>query len=185
MDQLFALLVGVAMGVLLQRVGASSPALIARNLRLENLSIIKFMATTIAVGTVVVYFAGLWLPMHLEIRPAYVVGILVGGLVFGVGFGVGGYCPGTCVVGLGEGRRDAFWALVGGFFGALVFTLGYGVLLAPMVKVLDLGKLTLAGVLHLPALLVAVLLGAVLLTAVVWLPTNPGRQSRNQRPSTL
>jgi uncharacterized protein len=178
MNQLAALLVGLAMGVLLQRVGASSPALIARNLRLENLSIIKFMATAIGVGTVVVYLAGLWLPMHLDIKPAYVLGVLAGGLVFGVGFGVGGYCPGTCVVGLGEGRKDALWALVGGIFGALVFTLVYDALLAPVVKLLDLGKLTLAGALHLPALLVAALLGAVVLAAVTWLPTERARRAR-------
>jgi uncharacterized protein len=176
MEPLSALLVGVAMGVLLQRVGASSPALIAKNLRLENLSIIKFMATTIAVGTVVVYFAHLWLPMHLEIRPAYVFGILAGGIVFGIGFAVGGYCPGTCVVGLGEGRRDALLAVAGGIFGALLFTLVYDTLLAPLVRLADLGKLTLAGVLHLPALLVAVLLGAVFLGAAAWLPTEPGRK---------
>ena len=185
MEGLSALLVGLAMGVLLQRVGASSPKLIAKNLRLENLSIIKFMATAIGVGTVVVYLAGLWLPMHLEIRPAYVLGVLAGGLVFGVGFGVGGYCPGSCVVGLGEGRRDALCAVLGGFFGALVFALLYDELLAPMVKVLDLGRLTLAGVLRLPAALVAVLLGAILLVAVAWLPTEPGRTSRRQRPSPL
>lgn len=178
MAQLSALLVGVAMGVLLQRVGASSPALIARNLRLENLSIIKFMATTIGVGAVVVYLAGLWLPMHLDIRPAYVLGVVAGGLVFGVGFGIGGYCPGTCVVGLGEGRKDALWALLGGIFGALVFTLVFEALVAPVVKVLDLGKLTLPGVLHLPALLVAALLGAVILAGVTWLPTERGRTAR-------
>jgi len=178
MDQLFALLVGVAMGALLQRAGASSPARIARNLRLEDLSIIKFMATTIAVGTMVVYLAGLWLPMHLEIKPAYVLGVLAGGLVFGVGFAVGGYCPGTCVVGLSEGRRDALLALVGGAFGALAFTLAYDALLAPVVKLLDLGKLTLAGALHVPAPLVAVLLGAFFLGAVAWLPTEPGRTTR-------
>jgi len=178
MDSLSALLVGVAMGVLLQRVGASSPALIARNLRLENLSIIKFMATTIAVGSIVVYLAGLWLPMHLDIRPAYVLGVLGGGLVFGVGFAVGGFCPGTCVVGLGEGRKDALAALLGGVFGALVFTLFFDALLAPVLKMADLGKLTLAGVLHLPAPLVAVALGAVFLAAVAWLPTEPGRSTR-------
>jgi hypothetical protein len=64
---------------------------------------------------------------------------------------------------------------VGGIFGALVFTLVYDSLLAPLVKLLDLGRLTLAGALHLPALLVAGLLGAVLLGAVALLPTEPGR----------
>ncbi len=178
MDQLSALLVGLAMGVLLQRVGASSPSVIARNLRLEDLSIIKFMATTIGVGTIVVYLASLWLPMHFEIRPAYVLGVLGGGVVFGVGFAVGGYCPGTCVVGLGEGRKDALLALLGGAFGALTFTLLFEALLAPVLKVLDFGKLTLAGMLHLPALLVAVLLGALLLAGVAWLPTQPHRPAR-------
>ncbi len=183
MDRLSALLVGVAMGALLQRVGASSPALIARNLRLENLSIIKFMATTIGVGTVVVYLAALWLPMHLDIRPAYVLGVVAGGLVFGIGFGVGGYCPGTCVVGVGEGRKDALSAVVGGIVGALVFTLVYDALLAPVVKLLDLGKLTLAGVLHLPALLVAALVGTVILGGVIWLPTE--RSRRAHRPPAI
>ncbi len=178
MAPLYALLVGLAMGALLQRIGASSPGLIARNLRLENLSIIKFMATTIGVGTVVVYLAGLWVPMHLDIRPAYVLGVLAGGIIFGIGFAVGGYCPGTCVVGLGEGRKDALFAVVGGIFGALVFTLAYDALLAPLVKLLDLGRLTLAGVLHLPALLVAVLLGSVFLAAVALLPTEPGPSAR-------
>jgi uncharacterized protein len=178
MAAVYALLVGLAMGALLQRIGASSPGLIARNLRLENLSIIKFMATTIGVGTVVVYLVGLWVPMHFDIKPAYVLGVLAGGVVFGVGFAVGGYCPGTCVVGLGEGRKDALFAVLGGVVGALVFTLVYDALLAPLVKVLDLGKLTLAGVLHLPALLVAVLLGSVFLAAVALLPTEPGPSAR-------
>jgi len=91
---------------------------------------------------------------------------------------VGGYCPGTCVVGLGEGRKDALLALVGGVFGALAFTLLFEALLAPVMKVLDLGKLTLADVLHLPALLVAFLLGALFFAAVAWLPTEPHHLSR-------
>ena len=44
MSLLYALLVGVAMGALIQRAGASSPRMILASLRLENLSVIKFMA---------------------------------------------------------------------------------------------------------------------------------------------
>ena len=55
MSLFYALLVGIAMGALIQRVGASSPRMILASLRLENVAIMKFMATTIAVGTVVVY----------------------------------------------------------------------------------------------------------------------------------
>jgi len=172
MAGLYALLVGVAMGALIQRVRASSPGVIAQNLRLENISIIKFMATTIAVGMVLVYLLNLAVPMHFDIKPTYVVGVLVGGLVFGVGFGLGGYCPGTCVVGLGEGRKDAIWAFVGGVIGALVFTLVYTTIVAPMNSLMDLGKITLADVLHLPAVVVALVLGALFAAVVTFLPTN-------------
>ena len=62
MASFFALLTGIAMGYLIQQIRASSPAMIARNLRLENLSVIKFMAMTIAVGSVVVYALALFVP---------------------------------------------------------------------------------------------------------------------------
>jgi hypothetical protein len=171
MTLLYALLVGVAMGALIQRVGASSPRMILASLRLENLTIIKFMATTIAVGTVVAYLLSLWMPMHFDIKPTYVIGVALGGLIFGVGFAVGGYCPGTCVVGIGEGRRDAIAALLGGVTGALVFTLVYTLIEGTLIKPLNYGKITLASVLHLPAVVVAVGLAAVFLTAVTLLPT--------------
>jgi hypothetical protein len=170
---LYALLVGVAMGALIQRVGASSPTMIARNLRLEDLSIIKFMATTIAVGTVGVYVLGaLGVPIHLDVKPTYVLGVALGGLVFGVGFAVSGYCPGTCVVGAAEGRRDALAALAGGLVGALLFTLAYRTLEPLLVRPLSFGRITLASVLHVPALVVAVAMAAILLTAVTLLPTE-------------
>ena len=171
MPILYALLTGLAMGALIQRVRASSPALIAQNLRLENLSVIKFMATTIAVGTILVYLLNLMTPVHFDIKPTYVVGVLVGGLVFGVGFGLGGYCPGTCVVGAGEGRKDALWSIGGGLLGALVFTLVFERLIAPLMKLADYGKITLADVLHLPAVGVALGLGVLFLGIVYVLPT--------------
>jgi uncharacterized membrane protein YedE/YeeE len=178
MSLLYALFVGVAMGALIQRVGASSPRMIAAALRWENIAIIKFMATTIAVGTVVVYLLSQWMPMHFDIKPTYVIGVALGGLIFGVGFAVSGYCPGTCVVGMGEGRRDALAAFLGGVAGALVFTLAYTLFAGTLIAPMNLGKITLADVLHLPAVVLAVGLGAVLLTAVTLLPTEPGVKGR-------
>ncbi|MBI2407367.1 MAG: YeeE/YedE family protein [Gemmatimonadetes bacterium] len=174
MPLIYALIVGVAMGALIQRVRASSPAMIAANLRLENLSIIKFMVTTIAVGAILAFVMNALLgpnTMHFDVKPAYVVGVLVGGLVFGVGFGLGGYCPGTCVVGAGEGRKDALMALLGGVVGAFFFTLVFSSVIAPMNKLLDLGKLTLDQVLGLPAVGVAIGLGVIFLGIVYMLPT--------------
>lgn len=166
-----ALVVGIAMGALIQRVGASSPRMILASLRLENIAIIKFMATTIAVGSALVFIFANWLPMHFDVKPLYVIGVALGGLIFGVGFAVGGYCPGTCVVGMGEGRRDALAAFIGGITGALVFTLAYTSLEGALIKPMNYGKVTLASALGLPPLAVAIALAALFLTAVTLLPT--------------
>ncbi len=177
MAAFLALLTGVAMGVLIQRVRASSPGMILQNLRLENLTIIKFMATTIAVGMIAVYVLDFLMPgtMHFDVKPTYVIGVAVGGLVFGVGFALGGYCPGTCVVGAGEGRKDAFVALAGGIVGALLFTLLYNVLLEPLIKPMDLGKVRVQDYVHLPTILLAVVVGGGMLVLMKILPTIPGR----------
>lgn len=177
LQNLFGLLVGIAMGVLIQRVRASSPAMIVQNLRLENLSVIKFMAMTMAVGMIVVYTLNLFIPnlLHFDIKPTYLVGVLLGGLIFGVGFGLGGYCPGTCVVGIGEGRRDAWFALLGGIVGTLVFTLVYSVAIAPVMALMDFGRITVQDVLHIPAIVAALGIGAIFLVAVKLLPTQVKR----------
>ena len=172
MSLVYSLLVGIVMGALLQRVGASSPRMILESLRWRNIAIIKFMATTIAVGAVLVYVLSLWVPMHFDIKPTYVIGVGLGGLIFGVGFALAGYCPGTCVVGIGEGRRDAWVTLLGGITGALVFTLVYTAIEGTLIKPLSYGKITLADVLHIPAVGVAIGLAAVFLTVVSLLPTE-------------
>lgn len=172
MRLVFGLLVGVAMGWLIQRAGASSPRAIARNLRLEDFSVIKFMAFTIAVGTVVTYVLALVAPMHFDIKPLYLAGVLLGGLVFGVGFAVSGYCPGTCIVGAGEGRRDALVALAGGITGAGAFTLLYPAARDTVIAMWNVGPVTLPSVLQLPPLAVALFVGAALTGIVLALPSK-------------
>jgi uncharacterized membrane protein YedE/YeeE len=176
MTLLYGLLVGIAMGAFIQRVGASSPAMILRNLRLTDLSVIKFMATTIAVGSVLAFIlqAG-GAPMHFDIKPTYLLGVALGGVVFGVGFALGGYCPGTCVVGIGEGRKDAWAAIAGGVVGALAFTLAWPALEPALVKPFNYGKLTLPTLLGTSPLWTAAVLAVVFLTVVTLLPTRPGR----------
>ena len=111
--------------------------------------------------------------MHFDVKPTDVIGVLGGGLIFGAGFAVGGYCPGTCVVGVGEGRRDAIAAVFGGVAGALLFTLVYTLIETPLIKPMNYGKITLFGLLHLPPVIVAIALAAVFLAGVTLLPTVP------------
>lgn len=181
MSLVYALLVGVVMGALIQRVGASSPSMIVRSLRLEDLTIIKFMATTVAVAMVVTYLLSPWIPMHFDIKPTYAIGVAVGGLIFGAGFAIGGYCPGTCVVGIGERRKDAVAALLGGITGAVLFTLVYTLIESPLMKPLNAGKITLPGVLHLPPAIVAIVVAAVMFTVISLVPTQPGGAPSEER----
>jgi len=171
MNLVYGLLVGIVMGVLIQRVGASSPRMIAAALRLENITILKFMATTIGVGMITVYVLAQFMPMHFDIKPTYIAGVFVGGLIFGVGFAVAGYCPGTCVVGAGEGRRDAWMTVLGGVFGAVAFSFAYKVLEAVLIKPYNYGKITLPEVLRLSAPLLAITIGALFLVIVKVIPT--------------
>lgn len=173
MGLVYGLLVGVVMGVLIQRVKASSPAMIKRNLRLEDLSVIKFMALAIAVGSVAAYLLAFVVPVHFAIKPVYVLGVGLGGLIFGVGFALAGYCPGTCLVGAAEGRRDALVTIGGGIVGALVFTLAYP-LVSKLLSIGDFGSVTLADVIPLPPIAVALMLAGVLVLVVGLLPTKRG-----------
>jgi uncharacterized membrane protein YedE/YeeE len=176
-----ALSAGIAMGALIQLVKASDPAVITRNLRLEDLSIIKFMGVTIAVGMALVYTIALVSPVHFGIKPVYGIGVLLGGLIFGVGFGLGGYCPGTCVVAAGEWRKDALWAILGGVFGTLIFTLVYSSVVAPVNGLLNFGKLTLPQALHLPEWPTAIAISVIFAAVIAFIPTEPGAGTKSPR----
>jgi uncharacterized membrane protein YedE/YeeE len=104
--------------------------------------------------------------------------VALGGLIFGVGFALGGYCPGTCVVGVGEGRKDAWVAIAGGIVGALVFTLAYSWLLEPLIKPMDLGKVRIQDYVGVAPVVIALAMGIGMLALMKALPTVPGASKR-------
>jgi hypothetical protein len=69
----------------------------------------------------------------------------LGGIVFGVGMALAGYCPGTIVAEIGEGRLDALVGGLGGLVvGALVFGLVYPVVMPVVGRIGASGHVTIA-----------------------------------------
>ncbi len=62
---------------------------------------------------------------HLSVKSSY-FGVIAGGALLGLGFAIAGYCPGTSLTALADGRKDALFFSLGGLVGALIYTLVYG-----------------------------------------------------------
>lgn len=140
---LLGLLTGVVFGFLLQKGQVSKFPVIVGQFLLRDWTVVKVMATAVAVGSVGVYALISFGYAELHVKPLLLSGVLVGGVLFAVGMVVFGYCPGTSVAACGEGHRDAMVGVLGMFFGAGLFVAAFPYL-QPLVKALgDAGKLTL------------------------------------------
>ena len=140
---LLGLLTGIVFGFLLQKGRVGKFDVIVGQLLLRDWTVVKIMATAVAVGSVGVWAlvsAGL---ATLHVKPALLGGVLVGGLFFGLGLAVLGYCPGTGVAASGAGHRDAMVGVGGMACGALLYVLGYRWLKPMIGSIADWGKLTL------------------------------------------
>ncbi len=149
-------LIGCAFGAILYLGGASSYRRILGTLLLKDMWIIKLMATAIGVGTLGVYlldFNGL---ANMSIKPAYVWGVAFGGIIFGIGWAVSGYCPGTCIVGSGEGKKDAMFTVLGAFVGAFVFSLVFPYIESGLIAKANFGKITFEGLLGINGIYLAI-----------------------------
>ena len=163
MTLLIGFLIGCAFGAILFLGGASSYRRIMGTLLLKDMWIIKLMMTAIGVGTLGIYLLDLGGLANMSIKPAYVWGILAGGIVFGIGWAVSGYCPGTCVVGASEGKKDAIFTVAGALLGAFVFSLAYPAIERVLIAPANFGKGTLESVLGINGIWLAIPFSAALL----------------------
>jgi len=164
-ELVYGLITGMLFGFLLQkgRVLRYDKQLAA--LRLTDMTIVKFMLTSVLVAMVGVYLLKDLGVVKLSIKPTVLGGNIIGGLFFGVGWGLFGYCPGTAVGALGEGRWDTIWGLLGMLTGAAVFAECYPVIRVSVLKWGDLGKITIPQVLGVNhwVVIIAFVLGGILM----------------------
>jgi hypothetical protein len=130
MSVLTAVIVGSIFGFVLQRIGASDPDKIIDMLRLRDLHLMKTILLGIGVASTGL-FIGLYLGLidvgHVSVKAMY-PGVVLGGLLLGFGWAIAGYCPGTGVVAAGSGRKDGWFFILGGLFGAGLFTALFGLI---------------------------------------------------------
>nr|WP_244549316.1 DUF6691 family protein [Desulfatibacillum alkenivorans] len=112
-----------------------------------DMTIFKFMLTAILVGSVGIYLLKDLGLVKLSIKSTILGGTIIGGLIFGLGWGLLGYCPGTSMGAVGEGRWDGIWGLLGMLAGAAIYAEAYPLMKRTVLTWGDLGKITVPGIL--------------------------------------
>jgi len=144
---ILGLITGILFGFLLQKARVIRYDKQLGALRLMDMTIVKFMFSAVMVSMVGVYLLHDLALVELSIKTTVLGANILGGLLFGIGWGMLGYCPGTSLGALGEGRVDALWGILGMIAGAGVFAQFYPALQNTVYTWGDLGKITLADVL--------------------------------------
>lgn len=156
MTLLTGFLIGCAFGAILYLGGASSYRNILGTLLLKDMAIIKLMMTAIGVGTLGIYLLDLGGLANMSIKPAYVWGVLAGGAIFGTGWAVSGYCPGTCIIGASEGKKDAVATALGALAGAFIYSVAFPTLDQLLLQNANFGKITFEHVLGINGIYLAI-----------------------------
>ncbi len=167
MNQLLAgLITGVLFGFLLQKSRVIRYDKQLGALRLQDMTIVKFMVASVLVGMIGVYLLQDLGLAKLSIKSTILGGNIIGGLIFGLGWGLIGYCPGTSMGALGEGRWDAIWGITGMLAGAALYAETYPLMKNTVLTWGDLGKITipqLLGINHWPVIIVFIAVAILLL----------------------
>ena len=161
----YGLVTGILFGFFLQKARVIRYDKQIGALRFLDMTIVKFMLTSILVGMIGVYLLldlGL---VKLSVKSTVLGGNILGGLIFGLGWGLLGYCPGTSAGALGEGRWDAVWGILGMLVGAALFAESYPALKKTVLTWGDFGKITLPQILGINhwVLIVIFVVGGLLL----------------------
>ena len=144
---IYGLVTGVFFGFFLQKGRVLRYDKQLGALRLLDMTIVKFMLSTVLVGMVGIYLLKDLGLVKLSVKPTNLGANVIGGLIFGAGWGLLGYCPGTSAGALGEGRWDALWGIIGMLVGAAIFAEVYPALKTNILTWGNFGKITLPQVL--------------------------------------
>ena len=142
-EQILGLVTGVCFGALLQQGRVLRFEKQVGAMLLRDMTIMKFMLSAIIVGMVGINGLAALGVIELKVKGTVVGANLIGGVLFGAGWAAMGYCPGTSVGAVAEGRWHAVFAVLGMLVGAAVYAEAYPAMQATVLTWGDFGKVTL------------------------------------------
>ncbi len=167
-EHVLGLITGLVFGFLLQKGRVLRFDRQVGAMQLRDMTILKFMLSAILVGMTGLYLlqgAGV---ITLSHKAMNVGAVLLGGALFGAGWAVMGYCPGTAVGALGEGRWGALFALAGMLAGAALYAECFPALRSSVMAWKDFGKVGLPGALGVSPWLIIPFCWVGVLALFVW-----------------
>lgn len=166
--QWLGLVTGVFFGFLLQKGRVLRFEKQLGALLLKDMTIFKFMLSAILVGMVgitILTDAGI---ITLSHKPMNLGAVVLGGALFGVGWAIMGFCPGTSIGALGEGRWHAVFGIAGMVAGAALYAELYPFFKATVMSWQDFGKIGLPEALGVSPWLLIPLFWAGVISLFFW-----------------
>lgn len=167
-SQVLGLITGIFFGFLLQKGRVLRFDKQVGAMRLKDMTILKFMLSAILMGMVGIYLLSAMDVIKLSHKPMNVGAVILGGILFGTGWAVMGFCPGTAVGAVGEGRWHALFAILGMLIGAALYAEMYPGLKATVLAWKDFGKIGLPEALGLSPWIIIPLFWAGTIALFAW-----------------
>ena len=158
---IYGFITGIIFGFLLQKGQVLKYDKQLGALRLIDFTIVKFMLSAIIVAIIGIYLLKDLGFVDLKIKTTILSANIIGGLIFGLGWGLLGYCPGTAVGALGEGRLDALFGIIGMLCGAALYAELYAGLKTNILKWGEFGKITIPSIIGINHWIIIVCLVAI------------------------
>ncbi len=141
--QWLGLITGVLFGFLLQKGRVLRFDKQIGALLLQDMTIFKFMLSAILVGMIGILLLSNIGMVSLSHKPMNIGAVVLGGALFGAGWAIMGFCPGTSLGALGEGRWHAIFAILGMVAGAALYAELYPFFKSTILTWNDFGKIGL------------------------------------------
>jgi hypothetical protein len=166
--QLLGLITGILFGFLLQKGRVLRFEKQVGALLLNDMTILKFMLSAVLVGMVGINLLADFGIISLSPKSMNAGAVIIGGGLFGAGWALMGFCPGTSIGALGEGRWHAIFAVVGMLAGAALYAELYPFFKSTVFAWKDFGKITLPEALGVSKWIIIPVIWVIVLLLFYW-----------------